>query len=561
MRLAEVLRVHAAAADQLRRVFATAPVPWPSEGAGRYALETRPDVAWLDEHLADLAAALLPAGYEFRLSVQVQRWKAAFTHLHDAAGALRFAKASAEDDQPEPSVDYLPLRNAATGSPPWDDLKAILRNLAADPDARLALTLVISLDTEELARAVAKETGARGHVAAWVFPEKLAEVLDQEPIDRLVEHVDPDRRTVILVAGMAGSLIGDHLCVFGASPATGADPKQHHDQLEAELEKASPLTRPDAEGRSPAGRVHEFRTAQKSAWQPYTSPLTPEMLSVEGETDHQEVAAALLRIRSLLALGYVANGVAFEASARYPVTLSFEGEEGRRELPLDAAAFPEDIRLLQAAYDLYAFSYEAESGVPIEIARRLTARMADDPALLFTRLGAIVAASEDVHAGYLGDEVTKYFGTLQKAETYLLRATRETEAAAVELTRDAGERLFKALGIVAGAVIAAAFEPDIENVAGIVASLTIGFYVALTLRYYMHTLRESAANLELRHAENLDTFRRVLPKTVATLLRTERVDDAWARYEDERKLAVRLLAALLVGAAIGLMVFVVRAIA
>ncbi len=556
MELAEVLSAHTAAASQLRSTFTPGLEPWRTEGAGRFALETRPDVAWLDKHLPTLAAALLPAGYEFRLTVQVQRWKAALSDLRADSGTPTFNRAIAKRDQTEPTVDYLALRDAVTNPPlAWDGLTAVLGQVAKEREARLALTLVITLDTAEIAREVATETGTGASVAVWVFPEKLAAVLDAEPLDRLVEYVDPDRRTVFFVAAMAGVLTGDHLAVLGASPLSSTDPAQHLATLEAELEKASPLTSPAESGLSPADGVRAFRTAQKSVWQPYTSAHTPEMLTIAGETDHTEVAAALLRLRSILALAYVANSVTFDA--RYP-TLSFEGEEGRRELVLTKEEIPADPAPHEAAYSLYRFAYEAPSGVPIEIVRRLTARMADDPALLFTRLNGILAASEDVHAGYLGEEVTKYFATLERAEDYLLRATRETEAAAVELTRDAGERLFKALGIVVATVIAAAFEPEIQNVAGIVASLTIGIYVALTVRYYAITLRDSAINLQERHAANLETFKKVLPKTVAGLLQHQQVDKAWDRYRSERHLAVRWLALLLALAVLAFIVFALR---
>lgn len=562
--LRDLLRSHAVAAVTLRRAFrGKGEALWGNESPDQLSFVTDVSAEWLAARLEGLANVLAAASYRIQLSVRIDDWQTT-VDVSRARGNERGPHGAEPLEMAGLLVPFERLAALAeVGARP--DLDILVRAIADVADAAAEETaaarrarsvdvrLSIGLDKAAVADEIEKLDGGALRPGFWVFPESLQRTLAIGGLATLDRWLTPGRRHTIVVAGLRGALEGDGLSVFGARPAHRS-PDDHLEALRVALVRAiHPSLAKSIEA------ALEFRD-DNCVWLPGTLGLTPESVRM-GRDDASPALTGLLadafdQLRALLALAFIANRCLFRSPSSDVMELTVKGQASRAIAVGAGDVAGAAAADIAAVHKLYSFAYDGRSVDKLEIVRQMMALLVTSPSALFEKADDVRQAAESAHGTYLKGQVAEYFAVRRAVQEHLQNVVTETEAAAIELTRDAAERVFKAAGIVAGAVVAAALNADLENLAGLLAAAAITFYAGMTVRYYARPLKWSAVALRNQARAHIEAFRDILGDDMTVkLVADEHMAAAWKRYADERELAVALFSIVLTGAVLVAVVF------
>jgi hypothetical protein len=562
--LASNLGRHGTAVAELRREFADAGSDlWRLEIAGSYSFITDVSTCRLAK-IASLAAHLTPASYEVTLHAEVDEWQADF--MLTGSESVVAQRSGEDSDAAWPRVESNLLEAfekikalAEHPSTPMAAFTATIEELDAAATAenrRLVLQVNMNLNKASVAEDIEGMSDASPKVVFWLFPEALSDAITTQRLQTVTGWVTPLSRTVIVVVGMRGALEGDVLSVFGGTSGSRSVP-EHFDALFDTLRERVP-----AATRTTFCHALKFRD-EHCVWLPETKRVVPGSLAVlrvdAAGDDVTQLAATLERMQALLALAFVANRTEFLDAQLADIMLTFKGQATRGVTVSVADTNDASREQLEDVMALYKYAYDAESVDKLEVVRQMMALAVDSGATVFSKAADVRKASESAHATYLRGAVAEYFGALKAVQDHVQKVVSDAEGAAIALSRDAADRFFKVLGIVAAAVVAAALKTELEDLAGLMAAVVIMFYVGLSIRYYLCPLRQSALALKTQACNHIKAFSDVIGEEKAQELMTAPgMEAAWQRYTHERRLAAGLLWFVFVVASVVAVVFALR---
>jgi hypothetical protein len=560
--LTSLLATHNMATAAIRSAFPNSGDQlWRGDLVEQYSFRSIVDADWMNDHLPNLACALLNADFDiqFELYLRAQKkYEATPTVAMDAGEPIVECTASQALPglTPEVQAAATPLFGRTCRAPlktfvgRVKDLEEVLK---ADRAAEFEVILTIRLTKAQVVAQLRLLLPGDPCVRVRLFPEALLRDLGTTDPSALAALVCRDRRTCIFVVDMEGLIAGDLLILCGGEQVT----LEQENRLKSALRSA------------PQGAVDQATESsqflrERQVWRLSEPPPPPECFNLPADTgkpdtDVQSLVGAFNQVKALLSLAFIANRIQPSTGDGGTWLLEFHGQRHRRPTINEAARVAAETHH-SAAYDLYEFACRGGKDVQLEIAQRMAAQVAGERGeALFTQAVEIREASEQALSDVMAARTREYFFARQNASDFVQKAAAETEEAARNLTRSAADLLFKVAGLIAAAVVAAAVNPELSDWAGFIACVTTLVYLILTIRYYCVPLADSAENLKAQYGEHIRGFSDVLgEKRTAALAADDRVWEAWDRYDAERRFAAIVLAVFGVVVAFGAGMFLLR---
>lgn len=485
--------------------------------------------------LPDLVRALLAADFEVRLEIAARdlRWRCQIEPGPDGLQAALEEPKQIEADLPDLAEEevavFEELKEAlgGEGTRTFDSL--LRRAFSPRPAVRVSLSAVL-FKAPANARIEQSVSPSSARAVLFLFPSYLAWTLEKTPLGELETGCFArGRRTVFVVPGTTGALLGDHLAVCGRDGW-------------AELDQA--LARPlPAEETARIDQALAFCDRQCD-WPGRTRWLNPETFSVSSPPAAREPDAGALRhrierLQALLSVLFLARRTRELDDGRFEVSF---GDQSLRFPRSAVSAPPQEVADLSA---LYRFAYDGASVDKLELVRQFLA--------LFTHVAAVVRrartalqASERAHGRYLKKKVDDYFEAQRKTRDYVQEAVRDTEKSIVALTQEVAESVYKTFGAVALVAVAQALDTKLTAPAALVAAIALSVYMIAVLGYYLPTVARSQSVREAQYKEHIESFQDVLgSEETAKLLANERVKESWRDFRRKRHWATGIYVALL----------------
>jgi hypothetical protein len=282
-----------------------------------------------------------------------------------------------------------------------------------------------------------------------VFPARLAQILETTPLEDLErDYFTRWMRTIFVVPGMTGLLVGDLIAVCG---------RDRFSDLAEML--SSPLPTGTKRRQRDALLFRDWQCVwpQRPAW------LTPETFSVNLRSG-EETAAAQLRdrlasLRSLLGVLFLARRSRRLDGGRFEVNF---GNSPTDAIKIVGPSVSVSEELSSDLLNLYRFSYDGSSTDKLEIVRQLLSPARNFGSLCRTARNVLQAA-EKTHGRYLKKKVDEYFEARRKTRDYVQEAVQQTVSSNVKMTQDVAESVYKTFGAVALVIVAQALNPDLPT--------------------------------------------------------------------------------------------------
>lgn len=367
----------------------------------------------------------------------------------------------------------------------------------------------------------------------FLFPESLATRLANESLDNLEgRYFEPDKRTVIVVFGMQGRMVGPYLAVYGWNEAERARKAAGlHPRLETHNRE-----------------LLSFRN-RNCLWPRPTSWLAPGFFSLRRARGiiTQEVTELRFEFRKLqvlLAILFLAAEIRSRSGGRaYEVLFGRGQQDGVTLEPSELASFQHRF---DDVVKLYGFAYRDLKVEKLDIVHHTLELWVRDVASIFETAERIRTASEKILENYLKGRVAEYFDAKRKTQDYIQEVVLEVGAATLSLTRSVAENAYKTVGVIAAAVITALLKPAAGETAAALAAAVIAAYVGLILFYYLPTIRETEESRKRQFRAHLRSFSDVLGKDeTEELIANQQVADARADFERRGEYAHTVYAVIL----------------
>lgn len=515
----------------------------------------------LEQGVPVLAESLLAAGFGLTLTVRVRDFQAELAVRGVAAGVEFDGKSDRIIDGL--TLERLPpekvgpfevlqeaLRSDATGIA-LAQLCGLLDGMDGD-SAGIDLSLHIFLDKTPISRALAKAAGTdavASKVVSYLFPEALVRRLREiRPAELEKDFFQQDRRSVVVVFGFNGWIGSETLVICG---------RDHGSRL-AELVR-QPLAE---ETLKKVRKTLEFRM-KEGLWAFPTTWLTPDTFELDpppaGETGVGSALRLELRgFQALFATIFLGDRVEGQNGA---TQVEFKGYGRSRFVVSRGALVGYEPKGSKALYELYAYAFDGFSTDKLDIAQRFLSLSAKDAKSLCDNAVEIREATEMTYGQVLAGKVEAYFDARHKVQERIKTAIAETAEATIAMTGDVSADLYKVAGLLAAAIVATLFKPDLSARAILVAALTIMVYLGLVISYHLKTIEETHGLSIHQHRQYIDSFRDVLrPKEIDASLGSQELRSAEAafanRYGQAEAIYKSFFAVALVVAIVSLLIVV-----